>query len=533
MAEDLFQFSLEPDAPEGGGAPPTTGKNAPSPEPAGERPLRGGINTPIERYRELRRSTAWTLLAADTAPETIAFLQTLLFDDERTLAESVLIDRLTRLMNRASIETVSRETASGRIAQWRHAGYIIRSLSERDSEPVYELSTGAFEAIRFVSSQNVRRISPTESRLELLIHALKKLVDDTDTDVEKRVARLEREKKAIDERIRALRNGVIEPIGELEVQAQVSDILEMIEALDGDFLRVRDAFHALAEKIHADVMGDEHTRGSVLEKFFAGYDAVAESDAGRTFTAFYRFLASELATREIDELIDAAGERAFWAGLEPRRQDAIAEVENNLNQRARETQRMMKRLASSLRYFVQSREYQENRRLTELIEQTRRLSLAAVQTQVVGTYTPLLEIDQSTASVTSSAACALFDPINAGGGGTLEEAQAEAVDLAALSERLAASEINYAELRRELETCLAETETVTIGQVLERFPASQGIGSVVGLIHLAVQKAAQPVPGSSETIFWTDRLGVRKRGELPLFVFTRASYFDRSQGKTK
>lgn len=135
--------------------------------------------------------------------------------------------------------------------------------------------------------------------------------------------------------------------------------------------------------------------------------------------------------------------------------------------------------------------------------------------------------------MTSSAVCALFDPINAGGGGTLEEAQAEAVDLAALSERLAASEINYAELRRELETCLAETETVTIGQVLERFPARQGIGSVVGLIHLAVQKAAQPVPGSSETIFWTDRLGVRKRGELPLFVFTRASYFDRSQGKTK
>lgn len=57
------------------------------------------IRTPIETYRQLRRGTAWSLLAADTAPETIAYLQTLLFDDERSLPESVFIDRLTRLMN--------------------------------------------------------------------------------------------------------------------------------------------------------------------------------------------------------------------------------------------------------------------------------------------------------------------------------------------------------------------------------------------------------------------------------------------------
>lgn len=34
-----------------------------------------------ESYKVLRRETAWTLLAADTAPETLALLQTLLFHE--------------------------------------------------------------------------------------------------------------------------------------------------------------------------------------------------------------------------------------------------------------------------------------------------------------------------------------------------------------------------------------------------------------------------------------------------------------------
>lgn len=336
------------------------------------------IASQIEAYRRLRREKAWALLAADTGPETIAFLQTLLYDDERELPESVFVDRLVRLMNQVSAETVTRDMASQRVTIWRQAGYIVRSLTDRDAEPVYALSVGAFEAVRFISSQNAVRISPTESRLELLIYAFKKLIDDTDENVEKRVSRLKREKREIDERIKALMEGRISTVSDIEVQAQLSDIFAMIEALDGDFLRVRDAFMELAERIHADVLGNEDTRGAILAKFFAGYDAVAESDAGRTFTAFYKFLMSDIATREIDELIEAISERPFWKDVEERRRDVVQEVQPNLKSRARETQRMMSRLAKSLRYFVQSREYQQNRRLTELINQTRRLALLAM-----------------------------------------------------------------------------------------------------------------------------------------------------------
>ena len=479
------------------------------------------IATQIEAYRQMRKQTAWSLLAADTGPETIAYLQALLYDEERELVESDFVDRLMRLMNQVSPDTVTREMAAQRVAAWRHAGFVVRSLTDRDAEPVYALSVGAFEAVRFISSQNAVRISPTESRLELLIYVFKKLVDDTDENIEKRVNRLLHEKREIDERIKALREGRISTVSDIEVQAQLSDIFAMIEALDGDFLRVRDAFMALAERIHADVMGNDETRGAILEKFFAGYDAIGESDAGRTFSSFYRFLMSDMSTREIEELIDAIAERAFWKEVDERRRDALQDVQPKLKTRARETQRMMSRLAKSLRYFVQSREYQQNRRLAELIGQARKLALTAMQENAVSTYSPVIETGQTFVSVSSVGMSALFDPQNAGQAQELTIAQLADLDLMSLSKRLSASEINYAQLKQNIRDCLRDRSTVSIAQVLEIFPASQGLASVVGLIRLALRYAQPPVEGQEEVVRWSDRLGMQKQGKLPRFVFVQ------------
>lgn len=170
----------------------------------------------------------------------MALLQILLFDNERRLKESVIIDRLGRLLNQMSSDTVTREEVVKLLADWRNYKYVLRTLPPKDDEPVYELTVPAFEAINFISSQTQERISPTGSRLELLIHAIRKLVDDTDMNRERRIQRLEEEKRRLEKRIEAIRRGHIKPPSEVEVQAQILDIVNMIESMDSDFLRVRD-----------------------------------------------------------------------------------------------------------------------------------------------------------------------------------------------------------------------------------------------------------------------------------------------------
>ena len=95
----------------------------------------------IERYRRLRSQPMWSLLAADTGSETIACLQVLLYDTDRRLAQSVFAERLLRLLNAGSLETVTLEAAQKRIVSWRDAGYVVRHLEEHDTEPYVSVRT--------------------------------------------------------------------------------------------------------------------------------------------------------------------------------------------------------------------------------------------------------------------------------------------------------------------------------------------------------------------------------------------------------
>lgn len=112
-----------------------------------------GSSALIETYRQLRKDPLWTFLASDNAPKNLALLQILLFDNARRLKESVMIDRLGRLLNQMSSDTVTREEVVKLLADWRNYKYVLRTLPPKDDEPVYELTVSAFEAISFISSQ--------------------------------------------------------------------------------------------------------------------------------------------------------------------------------------------------------------------------------------------------------------------------------------------------------------------------------------------------------------------------------------------
>lgn len=65
----------------------------------------------ISKYEELRKKPAWTILAADSAPEILGVLQCLLFDQERRLKESVMIEKVTKIFNERQTQTFTREMA--------------------------------------------------------------------------------------------------------------------------------------------------------------------------------------------------------------------------------------------------------------------------------------------------------------------------------------------------------------------------------------------------------------------------------------
>ena len=133
------------------------------------------IRTLIENYRELRQSPIWRLLAADTGPQSIAILQTLLFDNERELPASVFLERLIHAYAEGAQETISRDEARALASRWVKEGYLVCRLAEGRSEETYELTSAGLEAIRTLSRFQTKRTGPTESRLEMVTHAIERL----------------------------------------------------------------------------------------------------------------------------------------------------------------------------------------------------------------------------------------------------------------------------------------------------------------------------------------------------------------------
>lgn len=481
----------------------------------------------FENFKDLRQKPFWKLLASDNAPETIAILHTLFFDEEKSLKLSILQTRLERALDETSIESHSRDQVNAYINDLRTKGYLSSRFELGADEPTFELSVQAYDAIRFVDSQTKSRVAPTEGRLELVTHAVSKLNDDTNGDVKQRIRRLRLEKKRLDKKIADLVQGRISPISDLEIKSQFSDIIEMLEALDGDFLRVCDRFHELADLISERMMQHSGTPDELLSDFFESFDEISESEEGRTFQGFYKFLNDEKEMADLDANIQSLKEREFWKKMPERNRQKLSEMRSNLMERARDTQAVLKRLSGHLRRLVQSREYLKNRRLAELIDETRALALSLVKQYDIKGQESVLNVHESRIEMVQPVECRLDDPEIVAKDESLELASRVDVDLKDLSDRINAAEINYPLLKRHLAEILQKRTTVTIGELLDKFPATQGLATAIGYMRLAQQAAVAGIDANGvqqkEQATWKNRLGQTVLATIPVYYFSTVS----------
>ena len=433
--------------------------------------------TLIETYRALKETPIWKLLAGQNAPVTVGLLENLLYEGERQLPASVFIDRLalelgeleaadrsTDRESRRESREGPRELAKLYAARWVKDGYIVCRLPAGVAEEVYELTSAGLDVIRFLTRYRMRRSGPTETRLDMVTHALIKLANDSDADPDARVARLDAEKARIDAEIAAVREGRAEVLATDSALTRTNDILDLFYELQTDFRRVREEFERLNRNFRAEILRSDAPRGDMLERFFEGYDAIRDSDAGRAFEGFYRLLTDPRATDELQNAIDRIRTQPFFEKLGDRDKELLTSLQTDLLERARDTRSIMIALARSLREFVERHEYREEKRLDRLIREADAAARDAAQAVSPGHAVHTLEF--TSAYVTSLSTLELYDPELSRLSTPIETAEAPVADLRALAARLRDSDIDYAGLKRAVRRALAERETVTVGEVL-------------------------------------------------------------------
>jgi hypothetical protein len=479
-------------------------------------------------YERLRREPAWSLLTAHLAPQVLALLQHLLYTGDRVLPSSVLHERLATELHELRLQ--GREitgAASYYISTWLREGWLERRLPEGAEEEEFELSTAAHQALRVIETLQSTRQVATESRLSLVIDQLTQLASDSDANPESRLERLLEERRRIDAEIDAVAAGKIRTIPLARALEQARDIIALAVELTEDFRSVRDAFSKLNREFRERIIQDEGQRGELLNELFSGVDVISLSGPGQSFDAFWRLLTDPEESAKLEDAIAEVMSRDFAQHLTRKERTTLRRLTNTLLERAGSVNNTRTGFARSLRNFVQSKEYREQRRLSRLLRDAKASALEAANllrpTQQTGAVLRL-----SSATYRSIGRYKLHDPTLAMQPMTVIEAQTGDVDLLEVAEAIARAEIDFRALDQNLRAALEGQTQQSIGDVLLRFPATQGLGTVVGYLSIGM-KIGVLAPDHEEAVSWDLDDGTTRHARIPLIYFFHESFDERDE----
>lgn len=462
----------------------------------------------------------WRLLAADNGPAILALLQAHLLGEVRSLSASVLFERVERDIDTLRIQGNDLpRTAQAYVSDWLASGYLVRRFPAEASEEEYELTAAAAGAIRFVNSLVEHRTTATESRLSTVIQQLVRLVEETETNPETRVAALVAERERIDREIEAIRQGQLRALPDDRALERIRETIGLAGELAGDFRSVRDEFDQLNRDLRERIMDNDGHRGDVLEALFADVDVIADSEAGRTFHAFWRLLTDPEQSATLEEALDQVLARGFAGRLNVQERRFLFRLIQTLLDQGGMVHEVLQYFARSLKQFVQSREYLEQRRMNQLIKEAQRAALA-LKEEIRTTDSLDYALQLTSSRVRSIDQWVLYDPsLNAIEKG-VALGDSALIDLDTLGALVAQSEIDFRSLKGNIRALLEERSSITIGQVMARFPAIQGLGSVVGYLALG-SRHGMPATDHSETVTWQGEDDCWRSARIPTVYFLR------------
>jgi hypothetical protein len=401
------------------------------------------------------------------------------------------------------------------LADWVFAHLIIRRPGEGREETV-ELSPSALAAIRFIADVERPRSSVTSSRLSNVTGLLSHLARDTDPDPTSYVEALWQEKERIEQAIGEVDAGRYEPITESEALERLAEIMRLASEVPGDFARVSESIERLNKSLREQIIQQAGTRGDILDQVFAGVDRIESSEEGRSFSAFYNLVLDPEQAQALDDSVDAVLSRDFASVLPDVEVVALRRWLSSLQAESSQVRDVMTGLARSLRRFVESHAFREHRRLADSLAEASSAVLEA--SRHVRPQTPVgYELPASSIPISSISSWNLYSPSETRVERPVKTFDAQPLDLEELRRRVRLSEIDFDELRQVVAKALDQRASASIAEILEFYPATQGLASVIGLMVLA--DAIGMVSPESESLSWVSEGGQSRTVEVARHIF--------------
>jgi flagellar motility protein MotE (MotC chaperone) len=473
---------------------------------------------------------AWRLLRSDHAALVASFLhRVFVTPNQRVMAAADLAEQLEDELYALRLqlgEATFPKPAIDYLNDWAapDKGWLRKFYKAGTDEAQFDLTPATEKAIAWLAQLGERQFVGTESRLLTLFDLLKQMREGSEADPAKRIAELQRKRAEIDAEIARVVAGDLPMLDDSALKDRFQQFMQGARELLGDFREVEHNFRRLDRRVRERIALWEGSKGALLEEIMGERDAIADSDQGKSFRAFWDFLLSSRRQEELSELLEQVLALPAVSALQP---DArTRRVHYDWLEAGEHTQRTVASLSQQLRRFLDDQAWLENRRIMDILHgiESKTLALRAHWGDGWPPAGPVMEIAEARADIDLAMERPLFTPALKPVLTSLAlQAGDEDIDPAALFDQVV---VDPAQLIRHIRHALQDKAQVTLSELVATQPLQQGLAELVTYLQLgsdafnAVVDEANP-----ETIQWLartdDEQSITRAARLPRVIFMR------------
>jgi len=468
-----------------------------------------------------RNHPGWKLLVADSAPLVISFLYRLFVEpNTRGIPEADLVealeDELFALREHRGGDAFPRR-AQDYLNDWasNELGWLRKFYPDGSDEAHFDLTPATEKAIAWIGSLTARPFVGTESRLLTLFELLRQMVERTEVDPEARIAELRRRRDEVDIEIRKVMEGDLSLLDDTALKDRFQQFVTVARELLFDFREVEQNFRTLDREVRERITLWEGAKGALLDEILGQRDAIANSDQGKSFRAFWDFLMSQSRQEEFSTLLDRVLKLDAVVELKPDRR--VRRVHYDWLDAGEHTQRTVAQLSQQLRRFLDDQAYLENRRIMEILRNIEAHALALRQTPPAG---EIATVPETSARIDLPMERPLYSPglKPAIRDCTIETGDAD-LDTDILFTQFV---IDKTILAANIRQALQDQPHITLHALVDRHPMEHGLAELVAYLELATDDPRTVFDeGHIEPVPWRTREGRWKMAEMPRVIFVR------------
>jgi len=463
---------------------------------------------------------AWRLLRADNAPLIISFLQqAFVGPNQRSLEQANLASKLDDLiynLQQSLGQTLFPRAANAYLDDWadNSNGWLRKFYPPGSDEAHYELTAAAEKTIEWLSSLGKRQFVGTESRLLSIFDLLRQVVEGSETDPDTRIAELEKRKAALDTEIARIKAGQIDLMDATRVRERFLAINDSADSLLADFREIEQNFRDLDRQVRERIATWEGGKGALLEEFFGERDAIADSDQGRSFRAFWEFLMSPSRQDELSGLLQKIFNMPPVQSLEPDRR--LLRIHYEWLKAGEAAQRTVARLSEQLRRYLDDQAWLENKRIMNLL---RDIEAKALSLRQQPPEKEIISLDDVRVEMNLPLDRPLYCP-------PLKPRIDTQLLLEGTSDNDADAlfgqiHVDKSRLQENLRLALRQQPQISLGDLLHHYPLQQGLAELVTWLELATTHSRCVLDEHhTQLISWHDEQGVQRRASVPLIIFS-------------